>query len=131
MKSRGLFLLSVFWLGCYATSPKNGTRQTDCSIMKSGRFISPGMGTKSNIIIIKKNSHIENDYSGKYTTKSNITWLSDCSYKLKILETNYTDRPFKPNDEMIVSIEKVEGNFIYFKAQYKEFTIKDTLQKID
>lgn len=131
MKSRLLILLLAIVGGCCATSLKNNSKKTDCSIMKSGKFISPRSGDKSNIIIIDSESHVESDYSGRYTTKSSITWLSDCSYRLKIIETNYTDRPFKPNDEMIVSIEKVEGNYVYFKAQYKEFIINDTLKRID
>ena len=124
-----LLLVGIF-LRCSVFQKHHEKYDSSCSIMKSGTFISTNLGDKTNTITIKGDVHIEHDYSKKYETKSQITWLSECSYELKIIETNYVNRPFKVNDKMLVTIEKVEGNYIYFNAQYKDMMIKDTLLKV-
>lgn len=128
MSTKIIFILiNVFFLNC---STKNKLVNNNCEIFNSGKFISPEMGNETNTITIKNNLHIETDFTGKFRTKSEIKMIGDCKFELKIIETNYSDRPFKVGDKMLIQIDSVKNNYIYFTANFKDKSIKDILLKV-
>jgi hypothetical protein len=64
---------------------------TDCSFIKSGKFVneeSDSKITEGYSIEFRNGFAVEKIEDGKYFLKSKITYTSECSYEMKVLETN-------------------------------------------
>ncbi|CAM4066628.1 hypothetical protein FLAN108750_08650 [Flavobacterium antarcticum] len=64
---------------------------TDCSFIKSGKFVNEEIGgkiTKGYSIEFRGENVIEKIENGKYYLRSKINYTSECSYEIKVLESN-------------------------------------------
>jgi hypothetical protein len=85
----------------------------DCSIMKSGVFMSYGDKDSLRITMNKKEQIIK--YPDGTYTKSKIKWLSDCSYQVIRKEsTNAEDAQIKAGHKMTIKIIYVKDERIIF-----------------
>jgi hypothetical protein len=91
----------------------------DCSIMKQGSFKYLDIPDTTAYFTINKEEHIEYHEGRKYLIKSELTWVNDCQYKMKMLSNTIPDFPFHAGDVMTVTITRVEDNIIYFTAEVK------------
>ncbi len=69
----------------------NKDSKTDCSFIKSGKFVneeSDSKITEGYSIEFRNGFAVEKIEDGKYFLKSKITYTSECSYEMKVLETN-------------------------------------------
>lgn len=67
---------------------------TDCSFIKSGKFVNEetySKITEGYSIEFRNGFAVEKIEDGKYFVKSKITYTSECSYEIKVLETNIPD----------------------------------------
>ena len=95
MKPSHLIILFLFSLNVYSQENVhwlvNKDSKADCSYIKSGKFVNEETGdeiTKGYSIEFRGENVIEKVEDGKYYLKSKITYTSECSYEVKVLETN-------------------------------------------
>ncbi len=97
----------------------NQDSKTDCSFIKSGKFVneeSENKITEGYTIEFRGETIIEKVDYGKYFVKSKINYTSECSYEMKVLESN------------IPEYEDVIGKTFY--AEILETAKSDNLIKI-
>lgn|GEM_PF-1428292 len=64
---------------------------TDCNFIKSGKFVNEETDSKITdgySIVFRNSFAVEKIENGKYFLKSKIIYTSECSYEMKVLETN-------------------------------------------
>jgi hypothetical protein len=95
MKKSFLFILFFISTKIYSQENihwlVNKDRKTDCSFIKSGKFVNEETGdenTKGYSIEFRGEYVIEKIEDGKYYLKSKINFTSKCSYEIKVIETN-------------------------------------------
>ena len=70
----------------------NQDSKADCSFIKSGKFVNEETEdkiTEGYTIEFRGDSVIEKIDYGKYYVKSKINYTSECSYEIKVLESNF------------------------------------------
>lgn len=85
--------------------------------MKTGTFKYLESSDSTAYFVITDSSHTEYFGNGRYYIKSERTWISDCRFTLRMLSSTIPDFPFKPGDVMLVSINKTEGDIIYYTSE--------------
>ena len=102
MKPSYLIILFLFSINIYSQENVhwlvNQDSKTDCSYIKSGKFVNEDTGdeiTKGYSIEFRGEDVIEKIEDGKYYLKSKITYTSECSYEIKVLETAKIDKLIK------------------------------------
>lgn len=104
------FLLFFFSLMSLVT-----VAQTDCSIMKSGRFKDVNDLDKTAYIEISDKYLIDYAKNGTKYIKSSIHWLTDCAYELTLIETNIENLGITIGTKLRVEILEVSGNEITYQ----------------
>ncbi len=85
--------------------------------MKAGTFRYLDNKDSPAYFSIQGNQHKEHHQQGKYTIESEPEWLDDCRYRMTMKRNTFPSFPFKPGDRMTVTLLKVEGNILYYKAE--------------
>jgi hypothetical protein len=101
-----------------------------CSILKQGKFKYLDIEDTTAYFVIDKEDHTEYHNGGKYFIKSRLKWINDCQYEMTMLKNTIPDFPFKPGDVMTVTINKVEGDIIYYTSEVKEYKWDGRLLKV-
>ena len=108
---RNYFAFIVFLLLAATASAQ------DCSLLKKGKFKHIDSPTDPTAyFIIEGNKHTEFMRDGKYFIESSLKWSSDCSYVLVLKKCTVPDFPFKKGTKMTVTVERVEGNKIFYSG---------------
>ena len=106
----------------------NKDLETDCSFIKSGKFVNEENDstiTKDYTIEYRGNYVIEKIENGKYFLKSEIKYTSNCSYEIKVLETNlpnYEDEVGKKFYGEILETSKID-KLIKIRAKRNEWKV--------
>jgi len=110
--------------------------QEDCSKFKIGNFqnIEDGILKAK----IQRNDSIQTEQYGEKVIKLKITWIDDCSYRLKFLEGNeafWNSRPQnKPTPDLIVRITNVNDNIYTQESKFdidNDFVYKSVITKVE
>src|ERR1700754_2918267 len=110
-----IVFLSLLLFGYFASAQSD--QSPDCSILKRGTFKYVGLEDTTAYFTINKQNHVEYHEGGKYQIKSKLKWITPCQYKMEMLSNTIPDFPFKPGDVMVVTINKIEGNIIYYTSE--------------
>jgi len=104
--------------------------QVDCAKFKIGKFINIDKDKPKTTI--ERNDSIQTERMGEIEVKLEITWINECTYKLKLVSGNiafWKSRPKNaPNRELTVTITKttnssyfqetkIEGNDYVYKSE--------------
>ena len=103
----------------------------DCSIVKNGKFKYLDIEDTTAYFTIENNKHQEFHKSNAYYIKSDLKWVGDCQYTMKMKECTIPDFPYKAGDVMKVTINKIEGNIIYYTSEVKGVSWNGRLLKIE
>lgn len=125
-----LNLLIIITLICSAAYAQN-----DCVKFKAGKF----QNIENGIIksVIQRNDSIQLESFGEKEIKLRITWIDDCTYKLKLIWGNdafWNGRPKNmTTPDLIVTITKINGNEYSQEAKSdgEEFVYKSNITKIE
>ncbi|WP_111683071.1 hypothetical protein [Winogradskyella tangerina] len=86
--------------------------QGDCSKFRTGKFQNNDKGILK--AQIQRNDSIQTEQYGEKEVTLKITWIDDCSYRLKFLDGNEAFWASRPKDmptyDLIVKIVKINGN---------------------
>ena len=99
--------------------------------MKSGKFKYLEAQDTSAFFEITDTSHTEYYNNGKYYIKSEMSWISDCQYSMKMLENTIPEFPFKPGDVMLVTIKRVDNDIIFFTSEVNGMKWDGKVRKLD
>lgn len=124
-KSIFAIILSLAIMNSFGQEPPK-----DCNIFKSGKFRYLDSNDPTGYIVIKGSSQIEYSERNEYTIESEITWISDCSYIMKMLKNTVPGFPFKPGDTMKVEVNKIKGNIIYYTSTVNGQSWKGRFKKL-
>jgi len=102
---------------CSLVFAQDNNSNANCSILKQGSFKYLDIKDTTAYFDIDKENHTEYHRNGKYYIKSKIKWLTDCQYEMKMISNTIPDFPFKPGDVMIVTVDKIEGDIIYYTSE--------------
>jgi hypothetical protein len=95
--------------------------QVDCTKFKTGKFVNIDKDKPKTTI--ERNDSIQTERMGEIEVKLEITWINECTYKLKLVSGNnafWKSRPKNtPNRELIVTITKTT-NTSYFQEAKSE-----------
>ncbi|WP_206619090.1 hypothetical protein [Flavobacterium cerinum] len=95
---------------------KHEAQQSDCSIMREGKFMYKDSDGDDIIVTINGEAVTEDHKGGKYVLISKIKWISDCEYENMLVMSTVPKFPLAPGTVMNVTIDKVDGNNIHFTA---------------
>jgi len=114
---KNVFLFLLFSILVFPASAQSDTTNIDCAIVKQGRFKYLDIPDTTAYFDLDGEDHTEHHRRGKYYIKSKIKWLDQCRYEMKMIANTLPRFPFKPGDVMIVTIDKIEDNIIYYTSQ--------------
>ena len=119
-------------LACFSLLRTIGFGQTekDCSLMRDGTFKYLEAMDTSAFFVITDSSHTEYYGQGKYFIKSQMIWVRPCQYILRMKENTIPGFPFKPEDVMMVTINKIEGDIIYYTSEVKGWKWESKVRKL-
>jgi hypothetical protein len=102
----------------------------DCGILHKGTFT---YGNSKNLVkvMIKGKNHIEYHNDGKYYIKSKLDWVNECEYNMTMTKVTIPDFPYGKGDVMNVTINKVDGNKIYYTSTIKGQSWNGIFTKIE
>ena len=126
-----IMILSVLLILLNGISNAQNSLKSDCSIMKSGKFKYLEAQDTSAFFEITDTSHTEYYNNGKYYIKSEMSWISDCQYSMKMLENTIPEFPFKPGDVMLVTIKRVDNDIIFFTSEVNGMKWDGKVRKLD
>ena len=90
----------------------------ECEVLKEGTFrYLDDIGDPSSAFVIRNETHMEYHEHMHYEIESLMVWKNDCEYELEMVRTNYEDFPFKTGDKIRITIDKVNGDTIYYTAK--------------
>lgn len=127
MKLKILILLFAMSFTTYA--------QENCKKFRTGKFQNIEKGIVKSTI--ERNDSIQREYFADKEIKLEITWIDECTYKLKLVWGNdafWNRRPKDmPTPDLIVQITKTNGNEYEqeSKSEGEDFIYKSTLTKIE
>lgn len=112
------FALLLITFICFSCQNKNTNK--DCSQFKNGNFI--WKSKNASFSIIRKDSiQIEKEIGTNYYSKLFVSWIDDCHYEVKILESTYPfpDSIKEMRKKIILKTEIMSGtsDFYIFKSQ--------------
>ncbi|GAB2805881.1 hypothetical protein GCM10027043_00680 [Ferruginibacter profundus] len=87
--------------------------------MKKGKFLYLDADDKTAYIEMDGNYQIEKSGKTPFYIESTVEWIDDCSYIMTMTKITVPDFPFGPGDKMKVTIDKVDGNIIYYTSTVK------------
>ena len=96
---------------------QDSTGKESCSILKEGTFKYLDIEDTTAYFDLNKGYHTEYHRDGKYYIKSKIKWINHCQYEMKMISNTIPDFPFKPGSVMIVTINKIDGDIIYYTSE--------------
>jgi len=95
--------------------------QTECAKFKTGKFVN--IDKDKTKTTIERNDSIQIERMGEIEVKLELTWINECTYKLKLVSGNnafWKSRPKNaPNRELTVTITKTT-NTSYFQETKTE-----------
>jgi len=109
-----LIYLALF-LGTISCQEIN--ERPSCSIVKTGTFKYLDAQDTTAYITIDSSKHIEHISNGKYILASKIVWLSDCKYRVYLFSNTVPDLDYMRGDSLTVTINKTDGNLIYYTSE--------------
>jgi len=124
-----LLFFAIFTVSGYLSFGQE-TKKLDCSSLKQGVFKYLDIEDTTAYFEINESRHIEHHQNGKYTIKSKLEWVNDCRYSMTMLSNTIPGFPFKPGDVMLVTINKIDGNIIYYTSEVNKQTWDGRLLKI-
>lgn len=127
MKSIFSTILVLIATICFAQE----NSKPNCSVLKHGKFKYLDAEDTTSYIIMMGDK--QTDYSGtnSYIIESEIKWIDDCSYIMKMTKVTIPGFPFKPGDTMKVDIDKIEGDIIYYTSTVKKTSWKGRFKKLE
>ena len=123
------FLLLTFFISNLATSQHKLT-ENPCSIAHTGTFYKNT--SKMQITISRtENKQVDKIFydNNNFYVYSEIKWLNDCEYQLKMTATTLPSFKYQPGDILNVKINKIEGNIIYFTTSVNDDSWEDNVTK--
>jgi hypothetical protein len=103
---------------------------TACFAMKAGHFKYMDIEDSTAYFELNGEDHIEYHNEKKYQIISKVKWVSDCQYKMKMISNTIPDFPFKAGDTMTVTVDRIEGDIIYYSAEVKGVKWQSRLLKL-
>lgn len=79
--------------------------------------------------VIDGKRHTEYHENGKYTMKSKLEWIDNCTYELTLRKSENPALDFKRGTTMRVTIEDVQGKTIFYRCVMGANTWRGKLQK--
>ena len=113
------FLFCIFIGFTSFTDAQVTNSNISCSILHQGKFKYLDIPDTTAYVVINKENQTEYHNNGKYLIKSSLIWLDDCQYQMTMLSNTIPNFPFKAGDVMTVTINKVNGDIIYYTADVK------------
>ena len=98
--------------------------------MKNGTFKYLEAPDTSAYFVITDTTHTEFYGQGKFFIKSQMIWVKPCQYLLRMTENTIPGFPFKPEDVMIVTINKIEGDIVYYTSEVNERKWESKVRKL-
>ena len=126
---RILMLLSIVCL-CNGQTNAQTYKLSGCGLMRAGTFKYLEAEDPTAYFVITDTSHTEYYRNGKYHIKSRMKWVSDCKYSLIMFENTVPDFPFNIGDKLLVTINKVENDIIYYTSEIKGSKWETSVRKI-
>lgn len=95
------------------TIKSNIVDSADCKILRDAKFQMKD-SIKHSVFVFSGNLQIENNLTSNYETRSEIIWVNDCEYILKLLSTTDPDmeKYFDYGTEMRVCVLEVNGDIV-------------------
>ena len=106
------------------------SQNTDCSDLKKGTFRYLDIEDTTAYFDLDKEDHIEYHNNGKYNIKSRVKWTSDCRYEMTMISNTIPDFPFKAGDVMVVTINRIENDIIYYTSAVGDMKWDGRLRKV-
>lgn len=78
---------------------------------------------------IKEGYYYEYMHNNQFL-KAEIDWISEFTYKLKIISVETTQYPFKKGDTLVGKITRVEKNKFFYKSIFKGKEVKGSFEQI-
>ena len=123
-------ILTALLLASFTTYAQN-----NCQIFRTGKFQNINKGVVKSTI--ERNDSIQHEYFADKEIKLKITWIDNCTYKLKLIWGNdafWNGRPKNlSTPDLIVRITKTNGNEYEQESRSEgdDFIYKSTLIKIE
>ena len=106
-------------------------KKADCTIMKEGKFRYLDIEDSTAYFIIRSIVHTEYHRNGQYQIVSDLVWKNSCEYEMTMVSNTIPDFPYKPGNRMLVTILKVEGSVIHYRAKVGDESWEGRLLKIN
>lgn len=97
-------------------SPVSDPKATGCQILRKGTFTYKDTDGDPVIVKIVDDVSTEEHKGGKYMIMSQLKWIGDCEYENMLIVSTVPKVRLEPGTVMNVTIDKVDGNDIYFTA---------------
>lgn len=97
-------------------SPVADPKAIGCQILRKGTFTYKDTDGDPVIVKIVDDVSTEEHKGGKYMIMSQLKWTSECEYENMLILSTVPKVRLEPGTVMNVTIDKVEGNNIYFTA---------------
>ena len=119
----------IFLVAAMATQPLLSQENSPCSDLKKGTFRYLDIEDTTAYFVLDKEEHIEYHNGGKYTIQSRVKWLKDCQYEMLMVANTIPGFPFKPGSIMVVTINRVENDIVYYTSEVNGIKWEGRLRK--
>lgn len=114
-KLSGILLCSILQLSVFAQDDK--TDSLTCKDAHQGMFDVFYQNMK---IVVKREGNFQYEYAGANYIKYNITWLSDCEYKLVVIETDIEQAKEYIGETCTTTITGIEDDKFKYTCVYEK-----------
>ena len=111
-------------------SPVSDPKAEGCQILRKGTFTYKDTDGDPVIVKIVDDVSTEEHKGGKYMIMSQLKWISDCEYENMLIVSTVPKVRLEPGTVMNVTIDKVDGNDIYFTATARGKSYHSMLTKV-
>ena len=128
-----IFFLLVFYNSVNAQNNifLEPDKETNCEIMKNGKFGSTNYDPKEYYMIVKNGIQTEYVSDGKYYVKSKMEFIKPCEYKTTILEITIPDYDKKVGEYLTTEIIATQCEYIKAKSKMYGKEYEFVLVKMD
>lgn len=119
MKNRCIQLttLIVTFISLCAFSAQKVVLPSNCADFFQGSFIYEDSVSYPGMVKYEGDFHYE--YYSNGHIKSNVTWFSDCSFELKIIENTVSGSSLPLGDKLRIDVLSIQGSRVEYEANYK------------
>lgn len=126
---RALFVIAFALTSLIAFSQQRDSAA--CNAMHQGKFKYLDIEDETAYFEIKGSKHVEYHQNGKYYIKSDLKWLSPCTYEMVMTENTIPDFPFQPGAVMVVTVLRKKGDVIEYVSEVKGVKIEGKVRKME